>query len=67
MTRVGESYVERTYLGENVVRENEYLSAMMSVKAGIDVVESPEADVCRQRLMEFGNVGQGERLSCCRW
>ena len=64
--RVGEAGLDRAYLGENVVKEKEYLSAMIYVKAEICSRIAPEAGGGKGRLMEFKKFEESRRLSCCR-
>jgi hypothetical protein len=51
--------VERSYLGENVVKEKEYLSAMISVRFEIYSGLIPKADRGREGLMEITRFGEG--------
>ena len=54
-----ESGMDRAYLGENVVRENEYLSAMMSVSK-----ESRYGSLFRRSLGVGGGVWWCSKLIC---
>jgi len=54
------------YLGEKVVKEKEYLSAIVSVDLGIYSRIIPRKERCEWRLWNFAESRDAERLSCCR-
>jgi hypothetical protein len=56
----------QAYLGENVVNEKEYLSAIVSVDPGICSWKIPKIERCGWRSRRFADVRKVERLSCCR-
>jgi hypothetical protein len=56
----------QAYLGEKVVNEKEYLSAIVSADPGFDPGASPEKGRCGWRSRTFVDVREVERLSCCR-
>ena len=66
MSPLGESREVQAYLGEKVVKEKEYRSAIVSVDPGIKPGVIPKKDRCGWRSGTFVDVRKVERLSCCR-
>ncbi len=55
----------QAYLGEKVVKEKEYLSAIVSVDPGIYYGAIPKIERRGWRSMRFADGKEVERLSCC--
>jgi len=63
----GKSREVTAHLGENVVNEKEYLSAMVSIDSEIDSWAIPKVDRRRERLVRSVGLRKVERWNCCRY
>ena len=56
----------QAYLGEKVVKEKEYLSAIVSADLENYSGMLPKREIFEWRLKDFADMKEDERLSCCR-